>query len=549
MGFMTYIHVQKLIRDEEGKIVSGSAAVMESLYSPNIGDGKKGHSVHRQKEKLGKVIWLSEDKRSGIFLSPTRGLIEYDANDDGFSEVEPEDPRIEGTELFPEPQKHVVFGDSYMVLAVLHKSGYLNILRGLFSSEEEFQRLLAHIVGKLTCNGSRSPLDIRTMNSFTSYLIPSVPIDSLRSDTRFFTIMGDDRTKVKFFQKFVRYMRTIIPEFGKGCYVDTTPLPNSIENNPFNALSSHGVGSVGVQTRLAFIVDDITGLPIWYEVIPGNLLDFQTLKTEMDDVKECLDVDLRDFVLDAGYVCKEMITAFDIDEAKDGGKTFLARMPAKNGYPFKELYNTNRKLFMNGKYSFEREGHMYFGIRREIDLFDHKEYAYVYLDKNNAVNLLAEWMKDDDHRDKYKSMTDREKTWYDHKFGFFVLVSNIEASPEEMLSRYFERMVIEACFKTIKEYLDLMPLNKWSDTTVRGKILCDTIAHIVYSKLRQYVHDTPLSVTEVLGYGQGLVCLKKSNGTIIVDPPTKQVKTSFDTFGLTVPSSFNLEDYTIEMGL
>ena len=506
--------------------------------------------MHRQKERLGRVVWLSEDRRTGIFRSPTRGIVEYSADDDAFSEVEPEDPRLQGTGLFPEPQRHVTIGDAYLVLGVMHSCGYIDLLKSIYSSEEEFQRLLAHVLGKVTANGSRTPLDVRTGNSFVSYLIPSVPAGSLRSDTRFFTMMGDDGAKIRFFRNFIRIMRTAIPDFGRGCYIDTTPLPNDAANNPFNALSSHGVGSVGIQTRRAFVVDADTGLPIWFDLLPGNILDFQNLKTNLSDVRECLDIEINDFVLDAGYVCQEMVSAYDIPEGeKEDGTTFVARMPAKKGYPFRELYSTNRKLFQNGKYTFIRGDHMYFGIRREIEVFGHRQYAYVYLDKNNAANLLAKWLGDEEHRRIYDAMTDREKTWTDHRFGYFVLVSNAAASPEDMLSRYFGRMTVEICFKTMKEYLSLLPLNKWTAVTVRGKILCDTICFIMYSKLRQLVRDGPFSVNELLGRVSGLICMRQSNGVVVSDSPNRQMKEAFGICGLDVPSSFRLDEYVTELGL
>ena len=54
-----------------------------------------------------------------------------------------------------------------------------------------------------------------------------------------FTMMGDDKVKTRFFQAWVKAMRRVHPEFGKGCYVDSTPLPNDAKDNPFNALCSH----------------------------------------------------------------------------------------------------------------------------------------------------------------------------------------------------------------------------------------------------------------------------------------------------------------------
>lgn len=547
---MTYIHLQKLERDAAGNIRSGSAAVMESIYVPNKNGSKKGHSKHVQREKLGKVIWLSDDRRKGVFLSPTRGLVEYCADCDGFEEVEPEDERIQGLGLFPEPERHVCFGDVYLALGTLHKCGYLHLFRRLFSSEEEFQRLLAHIVGKLTKNGTKAPLDVRITNSFTSYLVPSVPVQSLRSDTRFFEIMGKDSTKVDFFRSFVNMMKKAFPGFGKACYVDTTPLPNSIENNPFNALSSHGIDSVGVMSRLALIIDSVTGLPIWFEIIPGNRLDFTTLRKEMDDVEETLGIRLQSFVLDAGYVCKEMIGSFDIDEGRrEEGKTMVARMPAKRGYPFKDLYTGTKNLFVNGKYAFVRNDHQYFGIRREVEVFGKRIHAYVYLDKNNASCRFAKWLAGPGNKEKFDSMTDREKTWYTNKDGFFVLVSNIEEEPDKMLDRYFGRMTIEVTFKTVKEYLELLPLCKWSEVTVKGKILSDIMVHICYSELRACASKANMSVPEMLGVGQGVSCLRKDNGFIVVDQPNRQAKAAYAACGLSVPSNFSLENYSIEMGL
>ncbi len=96
-------------------------------------------------------------------------------------------------------------------------------------------------------------------------------------------------------------------------------------------------------------------------------------------------------------------------------------------------------------------------------------------------------------------MTDKEKTWRTNKDGFFVLVSNIEDEPDKMLDRYFGRMDIEVAFKTIKEHLELLPLCKWTDTTV--KILCDVIARICYSELRSCALKANMSVTEMLGVG------------------------------------------------
>ena len=72
---MPHIKYQKLVYNPDKTIKSGSAAIVDTVYDSK----RKGKCYHPVKEKLGKVFWLSEDKRSGIFLSPTRGLVMYDA--------------------------------------------------------------------------------------------------------------------------------------------------------------------------------------------------------------------------------------------------------------------------------------------------------------------------------------------------------------------------------------------------------------------------------------------------------------------------------------
>ena len=105
---MAFIKSQKLIRDEKGNITGGSAAIVDTQYG-NFGSY---HAKHTVRERLGKIIWLSPDRKCGVFLSPTRGLIEYDAAKDAFSSVEKTDPRLNGTDVFPEPRIHTVFGDT-----------------------------------------------------------------------------------------------------------------------------------------------------------------------------------------------------------------------------------------------------------------------------------------------------------------------------------------------------------------------------------------------------------------------------------------------------
>ncbi len=96
---MSFIKAQKIVRNADGHIISGSAAIVDSVY---VKTGRKNHSKHVVREKLGRVLFLSDDKKQGIFLSPTRGLVEYSSLSDTFSEVYMGDQRLAGLR-FREP--------------------------------------------------------------------------------------------------------------------------------------------------------------------------------------------------------------------------------------------------------------------------------------------------------------------------------------------------------------------------------------------------------------------------------------------------------------
>lgn len=512
---MAFIRVQKLVRNDDGSIKSGTASIIDTVYVT----GSKYHSRQKVREKLGKVLYFDSESKTGIFLSPTRGLVEYNSVTDSFSEVSDDDQRLqEKVTSLPETEVHTVFGDSYLLMKFLEKAGLTDILRTVFPKDSEFERLLAHVIHGIMRNGSRITCDNFIEKSFASYVLGDISVSSLRVDTEFFAMMGRDKSRMAFFQDFVQSMKKTDPGFGKGCYIDSTPLPNSIQDNPFDALCCHGLNSSEVQMRLILVLDDATGLPVWYDIIPGNILDLNTVMNVVNDVADSLGIEINSLVLDAGYVSKELIQAFH----NGTEKTVIGRMPARKGYPFKELYWQVKPLIGKGKYAFVRKKHLYFGYKKPIELFGQPLYAYVYVDHQNAMQRFRDYLID--HPEEYETLKNHEKDWYTVKFGYFVLISNIDTTPEELLTQYFCRTEIETVFKAGKDYLELMPLRKWTDQTVRGKILYDVINTIILLMLRKKFLNTGISMNEIAGKTQSLMCQRDSSGRVNVETPNKKTK-------------------------
>ena len=543
---MPFIRFRKLVYDDSGQLVSGTAAIVDVKYVP--GEAKY-HSKQIVREKLGKVIEKHSNKK-GLFQSPTRGLVIYDSSTDSFSSQLSKNEvkrKIENKEtvnkIFKNDLVHTVFGDVYLLLEFIKQIGLLKILSESFQNKIFLERLLVHIAHGILKDSAKISCDDFALKSFISYFIEDIPLNSLKSDTFYFTEMSSDEIKIKFFTKYVEYMRTIYPDFGDACYVDSTPLPNDIDS-PFNALRSHGLDGASVQMRLVLIIDQKTTYPLWFDIIPGNVLDVNTLKVKARDVEISIGIKINGYVLDAGYVSRELIQDFPLQQENESKpvRNYLARMPARKGYPYRSLYTRIKPLLKNAKYYFIRKRHSYFGKAIKQKIFDTDVMCYVYVDDYNAMNGYVKFVTD--HNDEYEKLTFREKTWRMSKDGFFILLSNYIKSPQEILDDYFSRVKVEKSFKTSKEYLKLLPLCKWTDTTVRGKIFSDIIELIIRQKMEEISKASIFSISEIIGKCQSLMCaFDKNNNTIVVETPNKQVKECYQQFGVEIPRELDRSAY------
>lgn len=527
---MAFIKAQKVVRDGSGRVVGGSASVVDVSYVR----GAKHHSSQTVRERLGRVVELAEDGRSGVFRSPTRGLVRYDADADEFAPVERGDGALaDEFGEFPEPLAHVVAGDCLLLLSVLERSGLLGVLADAFPKAGERERLLCHLLHSVLKDGSRVSCDDFCARSAASHLLPGASVPSLRSDSAYFHAMGSDAAKVAFFRALVGAAREGDPSFGECCYIDSTPLPNAVAGNPFNALSCHGVGSSSVQCRLVLVVDSASGAPVWYDVVPGNVLDVSTLGQTRADVEETLGVSVGSAVLDSGYVNRELVT---------GGMRYLAKMPARRGYPFKTMYHKVKGQLGRGKYAFARAGHSYFGRAFREELFGAEAWMYVFVDRDNALSRLHQTLSE--RPEDYAGMKERDKDWEGVRGGFFVLVSNMEMTAPEALDAYFGRVEVESVFKTSKEHLGLLPLAKWTDTAIRGKILHDAVCTVALLQVRGAISSAgrAWSPSDLWGKTSSLMCFRKG-GDLIVETASKRVRERFEGLGFKVPAKVDVEGF------
>lgn len=541
---MSFLRIQNLKKDADGKIIRGCASIMRTVYDK---DNKyKSHQIVI--EKLGKILWISEDSKVGIFFNTKRGLFEYNSVNEKFSDVPESDKRIANKIQPKNPDIHVNFALSDFFLFSLKKFGFIEIFSKIFTEKSFFERFLCHIFHSIFKNGSHIHTDDFIRKSLFSYYINDLNTDTLFPDTFFFSKMSDENIKIDFFKNFISYNKEKNKEFGKACIIDSTPLPNDICDNPFNALSCHGAGSSSVQIRLVLATDKDTGLPLWFSLIPGNVLDVNTLTQIKNEMTEYLELNTEEYTLDAGYCSRNLIDKFFTEKVNNSNnENIIVKMPARKGYPYKELYYKKKDQFSKGKYMFLYENHTYYGDVEEIDLFDRKVNAYIYVDKENALSGLKEYMSENE--EEFKDLKVKDKDFKTIQNGYFILLSTYKTEPKDLLMKYFARISIENFFKTSKSYLSLLPLSKWSDLTVRGKIMFDMINTILYLQIRENVNKNKLSTSKVVGILESLICFVDRNNKIQIDYPMKKMNELREKFSLTTDNNIELNEYFKKFGL
>lgn len=296
------------------------------------------------------------------------------------------------------------------------------------------------------------------------------------------------------------------------------------------------------------MLDASTGVPVWYEVIPSNVLDHSTVERVRADVEATLGVTVDSLDLDAGYACPALFEAFNRGNATvvDEGtgevreRTLVVRMPARAGYPFDELYLESKPRLHSGAHIMDHEGHTYYGERYERDVRGFPEYVHVYVDHDRATEAGRRWREE--NPEAWENLSPDDKDWHAVKDGLFVLVGNADVTPREALAEYKAHSDVESLFKDSKSYLRMLPIAKWSKEAVLGKVLLDVAGTVVWRSIRLEMAATGRPVADVLAELRSLGCTRLRDGVAAVSTPKRQVREALADLGIEVPGHVSLPE-------
>ena len=66
---------------------------------------------------------------------------------------------------------------------------------------------------------------------------------------------------------------------------------------------------------------------------------------------------------------------------------------------------------------------------------------------------------------------------------------------------------------------------------------------IIFLNIRNALDNSVLSVSEITGRTQTLMCFRNKHGEILIEAPNKKVKAYYKLFGETTPASLKISDF------
>ena len=595
---MAYIKVQNIKINDEGDIISGTASICETIYDSNV----KGKCRHEVREKLGKVLYITEDKKEGIFLSPTRGLVSYNVNKDEFSRVKEDDSRLKGTYDNPKPEVHKVFGDTFLLLEIMKKSHLTEVLREVFPKEDVFISIIIHVLYTILRDRSGIALDDYISKSFLSCIVENS--DSILEEEELFKMLGgydkreEDTYPIKnyyrFLKTFIKTMKRYNPSFGESHFVQEVTLQSIDIYNPYPNINNHQKEHIYYQEKMLMIIDQETGIPVWYESVNWrNPWDAYLL---IQGSARELGCSINTYKLDTTYVTLQLFQNFFMEDRNtrridnSERKTVIVWVPETEPKQFREIrkkspselgeypYNQLLNMLSNKigeRCIFRRYSHKIGATKGQLNTFvkdlDSPLFIYNFFVLDAPVKWYSWWLN------QKRNMTKAKMEVEQWKIGGIVLLSNKSCEPPVLFDEYFRWNKSK---EALRQYLGSGTADaiykeerKEDSRVVGGKTLLSYICLIVRQMLVDLIHknsesllkhincdrmryikkESSLSIldTEQLydemiqrafGKLQSLMCFER-NGRVIIETPTDEVEHIFSDLGIKLSSYINLKDY------
>ena len=528
---------------------------------------------------LGRVV----SKAENVFFKRGMGYYRFDPGTQECTpvpqdEVPPYDGPVDGRER----RRPVccAFGDAYLLDRLIAGSGYSGVLDEVpFGNRDTLMSMVQYYT---LGEGADMHAEHWYKCSYASFLYPRANVASQRvSDL--LRALGSDDARRSFLEAHIRFLTESTDD---ACYVlvDSTGCPNACDV-PITKVSNHD-GVVTIGFRLIAVVQRSTGLPIWYEVIPGNVVDVSTVENVVRKLRlyGCEVVYVSG---DAGYYCPS-----NMERLALSGIDFLARMnPTYDTYKrvleehFDELDDPRRVERFRDR--FVSVVKVECAVATDAETGEEVR-GWVYL----CRDVQSHHSKCDHligNKKRTKKMTSGEVMAALERLGVFAIASTRDLAPGDVLPEYYLRQAAEQLFDFAKGCAKMLPVRNRTLETIKGHMLLSFVATFLHVmvKNRMGVLDTryvavprvlsgSLSeadgeavevglpdgttqtlveqdpVAEALGTGTssvfryaGMIAAEVFETEIVPCVPTREVRDVYEAFGLCWPVTVVREGQTL----
>lgn len=449
---------------------------------------------------LGLVI----DKAKNIFWNRKDGYITFDPSTAKISEAPistiPSDWR-EVDQARKRPPVCVDFGDTYLLDELIKGIGYDKVLDSIDYVNRD--RLMSMLYYYIIENRANRHAETWYRQNLIRILYPRAGLASQRI-SEFLAAIGTVNQKRAFLLAHIKYVLEVTG--GDVCVlIDSTGLPNSC-NLPITRVSNHE-GDINIEFRLIALVQKSTGLPLFYHIIPGNVVDISTIDFIIRTAKEH-HVDVAYVIGDAGYCCPaniERLLLSNID--------FMTRInPTYQTYA--EVIEENLDKLNDSRYNVNYHGRTVRVYKTETVIGKVKKTGkdisgYLYLCKDMSAHY------DKAHRahKKYDGILQSvEIEEICEKCGIFAIVTSRDLQAEEVLPEYYIRQKVEQFFDFGKNYAKFIPVREHNMETLGGHILLGFIASFIITMINNRLNvlgdrytSVPLTLIQAEGIDENCV--------------------------------------------
>lgn len=407
------------------------------------------------------------------------------------------------------------FGDVYTLNHCFRTNGFYSLLEETF--EEDHPKLSALLLYKI-CYGSAMMYAKAWLDgSYAKILYKKLDISSQRISD-FLVKIGDENLQRNFFKKY--FSAFINAE--KGIIIDVTSLPNQIHI----PLSSWGLSGeeIDKQIRFLLVVDRESKNPLFFRILPGNIVDVSTLQSTIAELKK-YGIKNSFVYVDAGFFSED-----NIKELYENNIDFLIRLPSIRTL-YNELIRTELKDLesLDNVVRYGKRG--MFIKQKEVELFGKKVYAHIVLDPERKGREMSKLITQIiDEKDEHK---ESELENYFLKRGIMILISSSKIEKKEVVPTYYVRQTAENLFGFSKDDLGIIPLRVHREATLRGFLFLQFITLIAFMQIKNKL-GKEYTVEEAMLNLRNLKCKVYDNETLI-NEPTKQQKEIADKLGILMP--------------